>query len=96
MVTTTNYAQSQDRLRDQDDALLYITECNLATVSDLAGRSRPPKYELSRQINIAQVGIDWVAKFVTPGDEVGCGRVSNIINNGITVQEWADRQIQKR
>lgn len=74
-------------LRSSEEALTYLVECTLATVQDLAGRSRPPKGELARQISIAQTGIDWVR----PGDRCGCGRVQEIIDRGVTVQEWCEK-----
>lgn len=33
-------------VRDTGQALAYITDCTLATVTDLASRARPPKNEL--------------------------------------------------
>lgn len=78
-------------LHDRDEALTYLVECTLATVQDLAGRSRPPKGELARQISIAQTGLDWVKTFVKPGDWCGCGRVQEIIDRGVTVQAWSEK-----
>lgn len=78
-------------LRSSEEALTYLVECTLATVQDLAGRSRPPKGELARQISIAQTGIDWVRTFVRPGDRCGCGRVQEIIDRGLTVQAWSEK-----
>lgn len=78
-------------LRSSEEALTYLVECTLATVQDLAGRSRPPKAELARQISIAQTGIDWVRTFVRPGDRCGCGRVQEIIDRGLTVQAWSEK-----
>jgi hypothetical protein len=78
-------------LHSREEALAYLTECTLATVQDLAGRSRPPKGELARQVSIAQTGVDWVKTFVKPGDRCGCGRVQEIINRGVTVEGWCER-----
>ena len=78
-------------LSNRDEAMAYLVECTLATVQDLAGRSRPPKGELARQISIAQTGIDWVKTFVKPGDRCGCGRVQEIIDRGLTVQTWSEK-----
>jgi hypothetical protein len=36
MLTQTNYCMTRDNLRSELDALAYLTECTLATVSDLA------------------------------------------------------------
>lgn len=95
MVTNTRLMTTANTLRDTDDALAYMTECTLATVSDLAGKSRPPKNELSRQISIAQTGIDWVMTFLAAGERCGCGRVQDIIEEGISVQVWADRIVEE-
>lgn len=81
---------TSSRITSSEEALTYLVECTLATVQDLAGRSRPPKRELSRQISIAQTGIDWVRTFVKPGDRCGCGRVQEIIDCGLTVQAWSE------
>jgi len=90
--TRTNYALTGENLRSQEDALAYLTECTLATVCHMAGLSKPPKGELSRQISIAQTGIDWVKTMVEPGDRYGCGRVQEIIDEGISVETWAARR----
>lgn len=84
-------AISGNDIRSRDEALLYMIECTLATVSDLAGRSRPPKGELSRQIAIAQTGIDAVREFLKPepGMYCGAGRVQQILDARISVKDWA-------
>jgi len=92
MVTETKYAMTQNTLRDDQDALAYMTECTLATVSHMAGLSRPQKSELSRQISIAQTSIDWVKSFVKPGMSIGNGRVQEVIDSQISVEEWAERR----
>ena len=92
MVTETKYAMTQNTLHDEQDALAYMVECTLATVSHMAGLSRPQKSELSRQIAIAQTGIDWVKTFVKPGMSIGNGRVQEVIDSQISVEEWAARR----
>lgn len=47
-------------VRDPGQALAYITDCNLATVSDMASKKSRPKAEFERQIVIAQRGVDWM------------------------------------
>ena len=44
-------------------ALAYITDCNLATICDMACKKYRPKYEFERQISIAQSAIDWMDSF---------------------------------
>lgn len=90
MITETNYAMTKDNLRNEIDALAYLTECTLATVSDLASKSKPPKGELRRQISMAQTGINWVKVFVKPGMKCGNARVQQIIDNGLSVEDWAN------
>jgi hypothetical protein len=50
-------------LRSSDDALLYLVNCTLATVSSLAMKKGTPKYEFQRQVSIAQTGVDCIRKF---------------------------------
>ena len=38
-------------------ALAYMTECTLATVEHLEMRTRPPKGEIERQQEIAEIGL---------------------------------------
>ncbi len=80
---------THDRVSNPADALSYLTDCTLATVEDLAGRSRPPKGELKRQIEIAQKSIDWMIQFgIEPS-----GRGARVIAHGGNVANWvASRQ----
>lgn len=48
------------KVRTPAQALAYITDCNLATVCDLASKKSKSKHEYSRQISIAQQAIDWM------------------------------------
>ena len=41
-------------VRDPAQALVYITDCTLATVCDLATKKKKSKSEFARQISIAQ------------------------------------------
>lgn len=79
---------TSDRIRGTDDALAFLTECTLATVEGLAGRARPPKHELSRQISIAQTGITHLGGIVQPGVNRGCPRVQDVIESGLSVEDW--------
>lgn len=90
MLTQTNYCMTRDTLRSEIDALAYLTECTLATVSDLASKSKPLKGELRRQISIAQTGINWVKLHAKPGGSCGNSRVQEIIDKDISVEDWAD------
>lgn len=74
-----------------DDALVYITDCNLATVCRMAMRKSRSKSEFERQIAIAQSGVDWIIKFDVPHNG---SRVEDVIKIG-TVAEWAETFKQK-
>lgn len=47
------------RCKNSADALVYVLDCTLATVCDLACKKSASKYELKRQISIAQFALDW-------------------------------------
>ena len=47
-------------VRTAEDAVVYITDCNLATVCSMAMKKSRPKYEYDRQKSIAQKSIDWM------------------------------------
>lgn len=90
MLTKGRTALTSQRLHSPEDALAYMTECTLATVDDLASKSKPKKSELSRQISIAQTGVEWVKTLMEPGDQVGCSRLQQIIDSELTVSEWVE------
>lgn len=75
-------------VRDPGRALAYITDCTLATVTDPASRSRPPKYELQRQIGIAQSAIDWMDRF---GVDYSATRAAEVKALGGKVCVWAEQ-----
>jgi hypothetical protein len=91
MIAETQGAKTGQNLHDAGEALAFMTECTLATVSDLASMSRPKKSELKRQISIAQTGIDWVKTITKPGRKIGCSRVSEIIDGDMSVETWAHK-----
>lgn len=53
-------------IRTPEDALLYLAECTLATVSDMAMKKSKGKYEFERHVSIAQSAVDWVKAFNIP------------------------------
>lgn len=76
-------------VKTPSEALVYMTECTLATCEDLAGKKSRSKTEYSRQIEIAQRGVDWIKSMnitVTDGE-----RVSDIINDKITVKQYCKK-----
>lgn len=75
-------------VRTAQDALYYLTECTLATVSNLAEKKTPPKAELSRQMEMAQLGVNWIREF---GISIcGC-RVQEVMDCGGSVQTWTEQ-----
>lgn len=50
-------------VRTAEDALLYLLDCSLATVSCMASKKSRGKWEFERQIEIAQKTINWVLEF---------------------------------
>ena len=75
----------QHEVRTPADALAYITECNLATVSEMAMKKSRPKREFSRQVSIAQIAVDWMACFSIELT----GRAKNVEEAG-SVWTWAE------
>lgn len=79
-------------IKTAEDALLYLTDCTLATVAHLAMLKRPPAGELRRQISIAQIGCDHIARLNL--DPAGT-RAEEIVDQ-MTVEQWADEFRVKR
>ena len=80
---------NQNQVKSAEDALVYITECTLATVSSMATKKSKSKYEYRRQIGIAQKAIDWMATF--KGINMEGTRLQEVMrNHGASVDRWAD------
>lgn len=75
------------RVKTEGDALLYITDCNLATVCEMACKKSRPKGEFERQISIAQIGISWIVSF---GISSTGTRIADVIKAG-SVKAWAEQ-----
>jgi len=73
----------------EGQALAYLTDCTLATVTSLASKKSASKYETRRHIAIAQQAIDWMRELKT---DVTRTRAAEIITdyNG-SVEAWADQ-----
>lgn len=67
------------------DALAYLTDCTLATVSEMAMKKSRPKGEYARQKAIAQTAVDWMIRM-----NVDCiaTRAEDVIEAG-DVDAWA-------
>lgn len=72
-----------------DEALIYVIDCTLATVSKLSLLKNPPKNELKRQIGIAQKGINFMSRFDIDYSGTRAEEITG------TVQEWSD-EIRER
>lgn len=70
-------------------ALAYITDCNLATICDMACKKHRPKYEFERQIDIAQSAIDWMNNFKIDYSNT---RAIDVVKFG-SVEKWAQQFI---
>jgi len=72
------------QVRNAENALAYITDCNLATVCSMAVKKSRNMYEFERQISIAQTAIDWMIEMHI---DFSGTRVENVIKHG-SVNEW--------
>jgi hypothetical protein len=70
-----------------EDALLYLTDCCLATVEGMAMKKSRIKYEFARQIAIAQEACDWLRDM---GINPEGTRAEDIVGKK-TVEEWAQQ-----
>ena len=70
------------------DALAYITDCNLATVCDMAMTKSRRKGEYKRQISIAQCAVDWM---LCMGVDPSGTRAEKVAHHRGSVAEWAEK-----
>jgi len=70
-------------------ALIYITDCNLATVEEMLARKSKRKCEFQRQISICQTAIGWIKdmNIVATGT-----RVREVMDHGGCVITWLNAQ----
>ena len=79
----------KELVRCPADALVYITDCSLATVERLAMLKSRSKHEYSRQISIAQAGVDWLRDFDI---SVKKTRIEEVLSSsGGSVADWAKK-----
>lgn len=80
------------RVQSPEQAVLYLTDCTLATVSNLASKKTRSNYEYRRQISIAQTGFDWLVGYHEIIESDHKSRVKDVHNfyNG-SVAEWAKK-----
>ncbi len=77
-------------VRTEKQALLYLSDCLLATVSDMAMKKSRKKHEYERHIKIAQSAVEWIYEFnisIQPNS-----RVYEVLNcQSRTVKEWVKK-----
>ena len=73
-------------VRSPEEALAYITDCNLATISSLAMKKTRGKHEYERQISIAQCAYDWM---IAMGVDINSTRAVDVERCNGSVSEWA-------
>jgi hypothetical protein len=76
-------------VRTVGDALAYVTDCNLATVCDMASKKSRNKHEFNRQISIAKTAIDWMIEM---GVDFSTTRAEDVVLAG-SVELWAAKFI---
>ncbi len=79
-------------VRTAEDALAYLVDCTLATVSDMAGKKRRPKYEFERQIEIAQIGLNWMRNMSVDCSTTRAQKVIEQFNGNVA--KWAESYIE--
>lgn len=78
---------NKSHVRNSNDALAYLVDCTLATVSRLAFKRSRTKYEYRRQIEIAQLGMNWMRDFKIPLE----GRAADVAHQfNWSVENWAE------
>jgi hypothetical protein len=78
------------QVRDEKQALLYLTGCTLATVSHMAMLKSKSKSEFERQKAIAQTGIDWIRDFKINTEKNS--RVNQVFETKTkSVEEWVEK-----
>lgn len=73
------------QVRTPADALVYVTDCTLATVYNMATKKTRSTGEFERQINIAQTAINWMLEM---GVDFSGTRMVDVIKAG-DVATWA-------
>ncbi|MHB0928650.1 MAG: hypothetical protein ACYC3W_06985 [Candidatus Nanopelagicales bacterium] len=78
---------TKDRVHTAEEALLYIADCNLATVCHMAMTKSRKKGEFTRQISIAQLSVKWIIELGIDYKD-GSSRIKKAIEAG-SVEAWA-------
>jgi|LakMenE18May11ns_1017448.scaffolds.fasta_scaffold9444585_1 hypothetical protein len=83
-----NTTMHKYKVKNTEEAFTYITDCLLATVSDLAMKKSRTKSDYERHIEIAQSAINWMVSFnIVPETK---SRACEVINSHKRiVRDWA-------
>ena len=81
---------SPHKVRTPEQALVYLSECTLATVSSMAMLKSRKKPEFSRQIDIAQHAVNWIRDMKIEPTGNRTGQVLALTGK---VQDWAEQYI---
>ena len=79
----------KERVQTPSDALLYLTDCTLATVADMASKKSRRRHEFERQCSMAQMAIDWM--FQMEVDMSGTRAVDVLNYETPTVAAWSEQ-----
>lgn len=73
------------KVKTPEDALSYMVDCTLATVEHMATLKRVSKYAYDRQVNLAQIGYEWMTSMKIP---LSGTRAELVLQYG-SVSAWA-------
>lgn len=88
-INVSGEEKMKHRVTNPAQALAYITDCTLATVSKMALLKSKNKAEYNRQIGIAQTSIEWMVKF---GVSMAGTRAIDVLKAG-SVEKWASQYL---
>jgi hypothetical protein len=77
-------------IRNEKQALLYLADCNLATVSYLASKKSRKKGEYERHIEIAQKSVNFLKQF-NLDIEIDSRAYEVLSNEKQSVKQWAKK-----
>ena len=77
----------KDEVRGPADALVYLVDCQLATVCSVVGKRSSAKCDIRRHISIAQHGIDWMREHSVKFEGTRAEDVVKLFNG--RVEDWA-------
>lgn len=79
------------RVHTPEQAVIYLTDCTLATVAMMASKKSRSKCEYQRQISIAQDGFNWSLSYIESDTDKN-SRAADIRDNyGGSVADWAKK-----